>query len=111
MFKKFIKNNEIEKCFSFQNLTDTDSTSVFFFFFFCKLSCSIDEENVIDVIFDRLIKSNILEKLDLSDDLWEKFGVQNKSLKEQVGLYEIKNINNANVLTIAINPKEYLEIE
>ena len=74
MFKKFIKNNEIEKCFSFQNLTDTDSTSVFFFFFFfCKLSCSIDEENVIDVIFDRLIKSNILEKLDLSDDLWEKW--------------------------------------
>ena len=72
MFKKFIKNNEIEKCFSFQNLTDTDSTSVFFFFF-CKLSCSIDEENVIDVIFDRLIKSNILEKLDLSDDLWEKW--------------------------------------
>ena len=44
-----------------------------FFFFFCKLSCSIDEENVIDVIFDRLIKSNILEKLDLSDDLWEKW--------------------------------------
>ena len=38
-------------------------------------------------------------------------GVQNKSLKEQVGLYEIKNINNANVLTVAINPKEYLEIQ
>ena len=38
-------------------------------------------------------------------------GVQNKSLIEQVGLYEIKNINNANVLTVAINPKEYLEIE
>ena len=38
-------------------------------------------------------------------------GVQNKSLKEKVGLYEIKNINNANVLMVAINPKEYLEIE
>ena len=29
--KKIYKNNEIEKCFSFQNLTDTGRTSVFFF--------------------------------------------------------------------------------
>ena len=41
---------------------------------------------------------------------WEIFVAQNKSLKKQVGLYEIENINNANVLTIAINPKEYFEI-
>ena len=31
--KKIYENNEIEKCFLFQNLTDTDSnTSVFFIF-------------------------------------------------------------------------------
>ena len=107
--KKIYKNNEIEKCFSFQNLTDTGRTSVFFFCC-CKLSCSIDEENARDVIFDRLIKSKILERLDLSDDLWEKFGVQNKSLKEQVGLYEIDNFDNANVVTITIYP-EYFETE
>ena len=41
---------------------------------------------------------------------WEIFGVQNKSFKKQFGLYEIENINNANVLTIALNPKEYFEI-
>ena len=40
---------------------------------------------------------------------WERFAVQNKSLKKQVGLYEIENIDNANVLAIAINPKEYFE--
>ena len=56
-----------------------------------------------------MIKSKILERLDLSDDFWERFGVQTKSLKKQVGLYEIENINNANVLTIAKNPKEYFE--
>ena len=56
-----------------------------------------------------VIKLKMLERLDLSHDFWDRFGVQNKSLKKQVGLYEIENINNANVLTIAINPKEYFE--
>ena len=32
-----------------------------------------------------------------------------KKFKKQVGLYEVENINNANILTIAINPKEYFE--
>ena len=53
--KKIYENNEIEKCFLFQNLTNTDSTLVFFLFV-CKLSCSIDEEKARDVIFDVLIK-------------------------------------------------------
>ena len=30
-------------------------------------------------------------------------------VKKQVGLYEVKNIKNTNILTIAINPKEYFE--
>ena len=65
--KKIYENNKIGKFFLFQNLTDTDSTSVFFTFV-CKRSCSIDEEKAKDVIFDVLIKSKILERLDLSDD-------------------------------------------
>ena len=67
-------------------------------------------KNKQEKIFDVLIKSKILERLDLSDNFLERFCVQNKSIKKQVGLYEIENINNANVLTIAINPKEYFEI-
>ena len=47
--------------------------------------------------------------LDLSDGFWEQFNVQNKSLKKQVGLYGLENINNTNILTIVINPKEYFE--
>ena len=81
----------------------------YFSIFDYKLSCSIDEEKARDVIFDVLIKLKMLERLDLSDDFWERFGAQNKSLKKQVGLYEIENIDNANVLAIAINPKEYFE--
>ena len=30
-------------------------------------------------------------------------------MKKQVGLYEVENINKANILTIAVNPKEHLK--
>ena len=46
---------------------------------------------------------------DLSDELWDKFKIRDVKLKKQMGLYEIKNIDNANICTIAVNPKEYLE--
>ena len=45
----------------------------------------------------------------MSDDFWQQFGVQKKALKKQVGLYEIENLNKPNIITIAINPKEYFE--
>ena len=32
-----------------------------------------------------------------------------KKLKKQVGLYEIENIDNVNILTVAIDPKDYFE--
>ena len=60
-----------------------------------------------DVIFEALIKSKLLERLDLSDDFWSRFNVQNKKLKEKVGLFEIENTDNIKILTLAKNPKEY----
>ena len=99
---------EIERCFLYQNLTDTDSTSIFFVFI-CKITCTVNEKDSRDIIFEVLTKSKILERLDMSDDFWKKFHVQDKSKKKQVGLYEIENIDNQNLVTIAIKPKEYFE--
>ena len=107
--KKTYQNNKNEKCFLFQNLTETDSTSVFFNFVSTPSTCLIHAEKAIDVIFDVLIKSKILERLNFSENFWERFCVQNKSLQNQVGLSEIENINNVNVLTIAINSNKYFE--
>ena len=90
----------------FQNLTDTDNTSIFYVFN-SNLSCSVDEKAGRNVIFEVLIKSKVFNRLDLSDNFWEQFNAQNKDLKEQVGLCE--NIDNANTLTVAINSKEYFE--
>ena len=103
--KKIYEKNEIQKCFFFQNLIDTDSTSLFFIFI-CKLLCYINEKTARNIIFKVLTKSKVLNSLDLSNDFWEQFNVQSKSLKKPVGLYEVENISNTNILTITINPKE-----
>ena len=69
------------------------------------MKCSFDERKSTDIIFKVVIKSKIFERLDLLGNFWDQFGVQNKKLKKQVGLFEIESINKANVITIALNPK------
>ena len=92
----------------YQNLIDTDST-LLFFIFICNLDCSVNEKDNRKILFEVIIASKIFQRLDLSNDFWDKFNVQNKEIKKQVRLYEIENIDTANVITIAVNPKEYFE--
>ena len=98
----------IKKCLLLQNLTDTDSTSITFLFI-CYQNCTLTELEGRNLIFEIMCKSKILERLDLSDDFYAQFNAQNKKLKKQVGLYEVESISNPNVITVAINPKEYFE--
>ena len=56
---------QIEKCFLYQNLTDTDSASLFFTFI-CKLESFVAESEARNIIFQGLKKSKILKRLDLS---------------------------------------------
>ena len=99
---------QIEKCFLYQNLTDTDSTTLFFNFI-CSLDCSVPESEARKIIFECLKKSKILNRLDLSDEFWKQFEIYNANTKKVMGLYEIENIDNQNICTIAVNPKEYFE--
>ena len=48
--QKIFESYDIQKCFLYQNLTDTDGTFVFFVFI-CNLPCSIDEKKSRDIIF------------------------------------------------------------
>ena len=106
--KKIYAEFKVDRCYLYQNLTDTDSTSIFSVFI-CDLKCSIDESKSRDIILKVMIKSRIFERLDLSEDLWDQFGVQNKKLKKQFGLFEIESINKVNVIKITLNLKEYYE--
>ena len=51
----------------------------------------------------------MLKRLDFSYDFWAQFGVCNPKLKKQVGLCKVESIDNANIVTIDVNPKEYFE--
>ena len=106
--KKIYEKYQINKCYLYQNLTDTDSTSVFFVFI-CNLNSCISEDKAKDIIFEVMIQSEIFDRLDLSAELWDKFNSRSKDLKKQVGLFEIENIDKPNIITISLNPKEYYE--
>ena len=88
----------------YQNLTDSDSTSVFFVFI-CDLNCSISEDKARDILFEVMLKSKVFDRLDLSAEFYERFNCRKEKLKNNAGLFEIENINNANVITVALNPK------
>ena len=94
LLKRFTttKKKKFKKVFLFQNLPDTDSPSMFFLFLFVNF-CVLLMKKLPETFFEVLTKSEVLNRLDLSDNFWEQFNVQNKSLKKQVGLYKVENIN------------------
>ena len=105
---KIYHKYDVDYCYLYQNLTDTDSTSMFFVFL-CNLNSCLSEDKARNIIFEVMLESKVFDRLDLSAQFCEKFACRNEDLKKRVGLFEIENIDNANVLTIALNPKEYYE--
>ena len=99
---------EIIKVFIYLILTDTDSSSRQFTFI-NKLTSSITENNARDLIFEILLQK-LGHRLDTSNEFFDKFSCRDESTKKKVGLYEAESIDNANLVTIAVNPKEYMEI-
>ena len=65
----------------YQNLTDTDSTSLFFVFM-CNLHCQLNEKVSRNVILEAMINSKIFEMLDLSNVVWSQFDVRNTSTEK-----------------------------
>ena len=98
----------VEKCFLEQNLADTDSTSIFFIFI-CNLSSDLPENEARKIIFEVMLNSKIFNRLDRSDKYFEQFNARDVTLKKKVGYFEIEQIDKDNIITIALNPKEYYE--
>ena len=99
---------QVNKCYLYQNLTDTDSTSMFFVFI-CDLNSCVSEDKARNIIFDVMLKSKVFDRIDLSAEFYEQFNCRNEDLRKRVGLFEIESIDKPNVITIALNPKEYYE--
>ena len=87
--KEIYHKYQIQKCFLYQNLTDTDSTSLFFVFI-CDIECSLPESEARKVIFECMIKSEIFERLDISHDFWKTFQIQNKKKRKKWAYLKLK---------------------
>ena len=62
----------IQKCFLYQNLTDTHTTSLFFNFI-SNVDRSFAESKAREIIFECMKKSKIAKRLDISDEFWKQF--------------------------------------
>ena len=51
----------------------------------------------------------MFERFDVSHKFWEQFGVRKENTRKQLGLYETEHIEDPCFVTIAKNPKEYIE--
>ena len=72
--KNIFDKNDIEKCFLYLNLNDTDSCSIYFVFI-CKLERCIPENVFRNVLFEIFKHSNIGSRLEFSDDFWQQFNL------------------------------------
>ena len=67
--QKIFKKRQVKTFKLYQNLTDTDSTSLTFVFI-CNHESTICEKDSRKIIFEVMIASKIFNRLDLSDDFW-----------------------------------------
>ena len=99
---------KIERNFCYHVLTDTDSTSIQFIIV-SDIDSTYPECWVIDILFEIFSKTEIRERFDKSDEFWKQFNVYCPQNEKMLGLYEIEHVNDPCYITLAVNPKEYLE--
>ena len=105
IYKKYL----IEKVYVYHILTGTESTALQFIFF-SDPNSNLPEEKYGDVIFEVIITTKIYKRFDSSHKFWDIFGFRKENRRKKLGYYEIENIDNPCLVTIAVNPKEYLEV-
>ena len=100
---------KIERNFCYHVLTDTDSTSIQFIIV-SDIDSTYPECWVIDILFEIFSKTKRRERLDKSEEFWKQFNVHCPQNKKMLGLYEVEHVNDPCYITLAVNPKEYLEL-
>ena len=109
--KSFIYSLTEMFCFPFstvQAITDTDSTSLQFIII-SDPNTDIPEPKMRGIIFEVIIATKMCNRFDTSHPFWDNFQAKEKSRQKQLGLYETEHIDNPCYVTVAVNPKEYVE--
>ena len=98
----------IEKIYLYHILTDTVSTSLQIVAISATNSQFADPE-FRNILFEVFSSTDICQRFDKSDKFWKQFGVHDQANRKVLGLYEVESINDPCLVTLAVNPKEYLE--
>ena len=78
---KIYHKYDVHYCYLYQNVTDTDSTSMFFVFL-CNLNSCLSEDKARNIIFEVMLESKVFDRLDLSVQFYEQFDCRNEDLKK-----------------------------
>ena len=100
--------DQIETIYCYHVLTDTGSTSLQFIIV-SDPKTKFPECDVRYILFEIFSRTEIRSRFDKSDEFWKKFGVHIPQNQKVLGLYEVENVNDPCFVTLAVNPKEYLE--
>ena len=98
-----------EKIYIYPMLTDAGSTSLKFLFV-SDTDRDVPESKHKDIIFEVITASEVYNRFESSHEYWEKFDARNEDLRKFLGYFEIEDIDDPCILTIASNPKEYFEM-
>ena len=98
----------IEKIYCYHVLTDTGRTSLQFIIVSDPKSM-FSECDVRYILFEIFSRTEIRNRFDKLDEFWKKFDVHMPQNQNVLGLYEVENINGPCFVTLAVNPKEYIE--
>ena len=90
-------------------LTDTDSTSLTFIFI-SDPNSEIPESKYRDIVFEIITSSHIYKRFDSSHEFRGILGARKEQKRKKLGYYETEHIDNPCILTLTVNPKEYLEL-
>ena len=87
--QEIYKSYKVNRCYLYQNLTDTESTSMFFVFM-CGLNSCIREDKAQNIIFKVMLKSKMFDRLDLSAEFYKQFNCQIKTLENKLDFLKLK---------------------
>ena len=82
---------------------------MYIYVFICKPESCAPDWVFRDVLFEVIIKNDVLHRFDTLHNFWERYKVRNEHLRKKLGYFPIENIDNLCVVIVAVNRKEYFE--
>ena len=107
--KEIFKKYGVERVGILHVLTDADSTSLKFMFI-SDPGSEILKSKYRDIIFEGIIGSEIYKRFDRSHLFWDILGARKEQKRKKLGYYETELLDNPCILTMVVNPKDYLEL-